>query len=286
MNNYISLSFERFGSDSVVQIGKNKPFRLISVFGLESSDYSLALSPDAQSDSSSVSGRTISPRLISMDFELADASLSCAYRDSILRFFSPKTSGILRVDYFGVKRKIAYEVKSFKFTHANLLDPLRINLSLICPDPYFKDNEAFSENIAKIVPLIAFPTSVTQSGCAASYKKFGDVVILNNSGDIPVGLDILFRASEEVVNPQIENLTSQTFILVNTTLSQGDELRIVTVPGKKRVLKNGQNVSNLLDRSSSFFPLELGKNRIRFSAKSGAENLAVFPMWEGAYFGI
>lgn len=286
MNNYISLSFERFGSDLVIQIGKNKPFRLISALGLESSDYSLSLSQDAQSDSSSVSGRTILPRTISLDFELTDASLSSAYRDTILRFFSPKTEGILRVDYFGVKRKITYEVRSFKFTHTNLFDPLKISLSLICPDPYFKDNEMFSENIAEIVPLTAFPTTVTEEGVASSYRKFGDIVILNNSGDIPVGLDIFFRASDEVVDPQIENLTSNTFLLVNTTLSQGDELRIITIPGKKRVLKNGQNISNLLDRSSSFFPLELGENRIRFSALSGIENLAVFPMWEGAYFGI
>ena len=286
MNNYIYISLERSDSSFSVKIGKDKPFRLLSVSGLESSDYSLSFSHDAQSDFSYLSGYSVSPRIIKLCFELSLNSLYSVYRENVIRFFSPKSQGKMYVDISGIKRKINYNVKKFEFLNENLYDPLKIRLELACPDPYFKDANGFVENITTVIPMISFPTRLLSSGTPASYKKFGDLLSINNPGDIPVGLDITVLASGFVVNPKIENVTSGKFIRLIGSLSENDVLRIVTIPGKKRITKNGTNISNLLDRSSSFFSLELGENRLKVSASSGKESLDVFPMWEAAYFGI
>lgn len=149
-----------------------------------------------------------------------------------------------------------------------------------CPDPMFTTKDRISSLIASTTPEFRFPLIIPKTtGVIMGLRKQSLVVTLSNEGDIKTGLSIKVNCSGTVVNPQITNLNTQEIIKVNKTLVSGEQLVISTASGEKYIkgILNGTeyNYFKYMDFDSSWIQLQVGENRLKYTAESGVSNLSV-----------
>jgi len=284
LDKYIDIKLECNGK--ILEIGKDKLYKLINIEGISSSEYSVDIVNNAQFDGGTVKSKRVESRLITITAEYPSTEDTETRRQNLIRFFNPYLTGKLYVNYSGVKRVINYEVAGFKDSRENLYDPLKFIINLICPNPFFKDEREFSKNMAGKINSITVPFTIPASGMIMSAKVLRQEATIINNGDKDTGLIISFIAKGEVSNPKIENLTTGKFLRIVVDLMPGDILTINTNKGNKRIELNGKNISQKMDRSSSFIDMQVGENILKYSADKGYTNLNVYPKWTAEFFGV
>jgi len=284
LDKYIDIKLECNGK--ILEIGKDKLYKLINIEGISSSEYSVDIVNNAQFDGGTVKSKRVESRLITITAEYPSTEDTETRRQNLIRFFNPYLTGKLYVNYSGVKRVINYEVAGFKDSRENLYDPLKFIINLICPNPFFKDEREFSKNMAGKINSITVPFTIPASGMIMSAKVLRQEATIINNGDKDTGLIISFMAKGEVSNPKIENLTTGKFLRIVVDLMPGDILTINTNKGTKRIELNGKNISQKMDRSSSFIDMQVGENILKYSADKGYTNLNVYPKWTAEFFGV
>ena len=270
MAEYIDLMLEcngmtmRFGKS---ESGQKREFGITKIEGLEASDLEVSTTDNALADGSTVDGKRIRSRPIHLEATLRDDRNNATSRQRIIKFFNPKYSGKLTVDYGGTKRNIEYELEDWTFAaESNVYNQLSIVIDLICPDPFMKNIDNFGQNMADISKHIAFPWRVVRkgtvvpkqyrglalSGQITGYRTLKKEVHLPNDGDVPTGVQIQFIASRgSVVN----------------------EL-------------NGTNVYQKIDRLSEPFELAVGSNYLEYDADENYTNLDVRLFYTPLYLGV
>ncbi len=284
MDKYIDIKLECNGK--ILEIGKDKLCKLINIEGISSSEYSVDIVNNAQFDGGSVKSKRVESRLITITAEYPSTEDTETRRQNLIRFLNPYLTGKLYVNYSGVKRVINYEVAGFKDSRENLYDPLKFIINLICPNPFFKDEREFSKNMAGKINSITVPFNIPARGMIMSAKVLRQEATIINNGDKDTGLIISFIAKGEVSNPKIENLTTGKFLRIVVDLMPGDILTSNTNKGTKRIELNGKNISQKMDRSSSFIDMQVGENVLKYSADKGYTNLNVYPKWTAEFFGV
>jgi len=284
LDKYIDIKLECNGK--ILEIGKDKLYKLINIEGISSSEYSVDIVNNAQFDGGTVKSKRVESRLITITAEYPSTEDTETRRQNLIRFFNPYLTGKLYVNYSGVKRVINYEVAGFKDSRENLYDPLKFIINLICPNPFFKDEREFSKNMAGKINSITVPFTIPARGMIMSAKVLRQEATIINNGDKDTGLIISFMAKGEVSNPKIENLTTGKFLRIVVDLMPGDILTINTNKGTKRIELNGKNISQKMDRSSSFIDMQVGENILKYSADKGYTNLNVYPKWTAEFFGV
>lgn len=302
---YIDLTLEcngmtmRFGKSGS---GEKREFGLTKIEGLESSDLEISTTDNALVDGSTVDGKRIKKRPIHIEATLLNDRNNEINRQRIIKFFNPKYSGKLTVDYGGIKRNIGYELEGWNFAaSSNVYDQLSIVVDLMCPDPFMKNIDNFGQNMADISKHTAFPWRVVKkkvtvpapykglilSGQIAGYRTLTKEVHLPNDGDVPTGVQIQFIAQRgPCLNPKITLVGSGKFFRVKTEMEQGDILLVDTNKRHQVVELNGINVYQKIDRRSEPFELAVGSNYLEYDADENYTNLDVRLYYTPLYLGV
>lgn len=286
-NRYITLQLTT--GDKTIRLGGTAdPYKILDIKGLESTDYEVTWADNANLPGSTAVGQRAGKRPITIAFDMPATEEFARYRQQLIRFFRPQGSGELLVDYNGTKRKIPYVVEDFKFKNSNLYERLCADVDLICPQPFFLDLNNYGKNIAAKTPLYGFPLYISRtSGFAMGYRTLRQNVSLPNDGDVDTGIEAVFKAVRgTVVNPKIEKTSTGEFVQVMLTMNQGDELRINTNPGNKRITLNGENVFQRKSRQSQFFQITVGDNVLKYDADDNYTNLDVTLYYVPKYLGV
>lgn len=169
-------------------------------------------------------------------------------------------------------------------------DAEQMQISIICPDPFFKDTTTGLYTFSNVVSLFSFPFSIAETpGVPISeISEYVEIAITNNS-DYETGVIISMLANGEVVNPTIYNMTTNENFSLNITLQAGDEITIDTRRGHKSVtLTRNAVVTNILNdmtENSEWLNLVVGDNIFSYTADTGAEYLDISvtlqPIYEG-----
>ena len=163
-------------------------------------------------------------------------------------------------------------------------------ISIICPQPFFKAIDDIIVEFSNTIPLFEFPFSIGHEGI-----EFSRINILTtryiNAGDVETGMIIKMTArTDQILNPIIYNLTTQEFFGLNIDLSAGDIVTINTCVGEKSVILNHNNVvTNILGKrttGSKWLQLIPGTNEISYSADEGTKNLNVVISTVQQYEGV
>lgn len=154
-----------------------------------------------------------------------------------------------------------------------------VQVSILCPDPYFKNAEEIIEDMNLIINMFYFPFAIEDEGQTFSqYDEVLEKVIINN-GDVPKGMVIELRAIGEVVNPKIFNRDTTDFFGLDITMQKGDVITVNTVKGSKTVhlLRNATdiNIFNNIMKNIVWLQLEPGDNVFTYEAETGAEYLDI-----------
>lgn len=305
MANFVDLTLECNGSKLQFGMSANREkreFGITKIEGLESSDLEISTTDNALVDGSTVDGKRIKSRPIHLEATLRDDKNNDTNRQRIIKFFNPKYTGKLTVNYNGTIRNIEYELEGWTFVAAsNVYNKLSISVDLICPDPYMQNIDNFGQNMADISKQIAFPWRVvkkkvvvpdpykglTLPGQITGYRTLTKEVLLPNDGDVPTGVQIQFIAERgPCKNPKITLLGTGQFFRVKVDMNQGDILMVDTNKRHQVIELNGVNVYQKIDRLSEPFELAVGNNYLEYDADENYTNLDVRLFYTPLYLGV
>ena len=148
-----------------------------------------------------------------------------------------------------------------------------IQISLICPRPYFEDLETIYTQLSKIIKMFEFPFYFDQPEELAEITAYPQCSVIN-SGDVECGCVIKIEIDEAVTDLNIYNTTRQEYLSFEYEFAANDEITISTVSGDMfaQILRNGEqiNLLNFVKGGSTWFKLDIGENIFTFSVTSGS----------------
>lgn len=282
---------------STLKMGVGEPIKIVTVKGFEAPDYIIHTSSNATTDGTTVKGKKVDERMIDITFAIDDIHNTEIYRRDIQKFFNPKYTIKLKMNWCYSQAQIESEVDDFYWSDIeSMWNYLEGNISLRCPYPYWSDLDNFGKNIASITPMFTFPLSfvnfTNDKGKALNqlvmgYNTLSKEVLLNNKGDVPTGVEVHFIAKRgEVKNPKISLLDTGEFVEVIQDMKKNDVIVVNTNIGHKDITKNGVNIFKEKNKLSSFFQLEIGDNRIEYDAVENYTNLDVRVYYTPKYLGV
>lgn len=175
-------------------------------------------------------------------------------------------------------------------------------ISIICPNPYFRSTTTSKVLFYGVDPLFEFPFS--NESLTEKLLEFGQIKRYTDQnitydGDAETGVIIKMHAIGNVKNVTVYKIQTREAIKISTDklsamtgsgLIAGDELTISTVrPGlKATLLRNGKrtNVLNILNRDAKLFQLTKGDNIFAYTAEEGITNLEFYMEYNILYAGV
>lgn len=170
-------------------------------------------------------------------------------------------------------------------------NPQKVQVSIICPDPYFKSRETAVTTFSKVTPGFTFPFSIDENGVALSTAEVYTEQNVYNPSDDETGIIIeLYAKGDRVLEPTIYNQTTGESFTVKHEMANGDKVIINTRRGEKSLtsIHDGveTNIINSMLRGSNWFTLITGDNIFSYSCLYGAENLQVTATLQPIYEGV
>lgn len=170
----------------------------------------------------------------------------------------------------------------------------KFQMSLICPNPYWRDTAESKKQIVLWKDDFHFPLIIPQDkGIIIGHREPSLIVNIENNGQVKTGMIIEFFARGTLKNPSLFNVNTREFIKVNKEMVAGEKIIINTNFGKKKILQelNGvtTDILNYLDiigGGDTFLQLDVGDNLFRYNADEGLDNLEVSIYYNNNYLGV
>lgn len=148
-----------------------------------------------------------------------------------------------------------------------------IQISIICPRPYFEDANTIYTELSKILKIFQFPFALSEPVEMASITEYPQCSVIN-TGDVECGCLIDVEIDEAVTNLNLYNTTKQEYLSFEYEFAANDEVIISTISGEMfaKLIRNGTeiNLLNYIKNNSTWFKLEVGENIFTFSVTSGS----------------
>lgn len=203
--------------------------------------------------------------------------------------------------YFNIKQwcKIYYSNASLDVQTEGYIETIEANLfskseeiqvSIMCPKPYFESLSEIYSDISKVVANFEFPFAIEKEGIEFSRIEKDEFALVINSGDIESGVIIEIVAKGAVTNPIIYNTGTGGMFGLNITLNEFDKIVINTNSGEKGVhLISGGVETNIINKIMSgveWFKLTPGDNTFSYDATSGTEQMSIVFRHSTKYGGV
>ncbi len=269
-----------FGEDSF------SPFFLATADGLYQSKNNLYISDNTMTDGGTYQGTVAEKRNIVLYVMENPHSPDFVYdqdnRDLLYSLFRKGEIGTLVYTENGKSRKIDYYSEGVK--RANKKSRL-FSISLICPNPMFKDNQDHNVAMANWIDGFEFIHEFVEEGEEFAYRSNVRLVnIVNDVAANNIGLTITINATGSVTNPSITHVETEKSINIGSAsklfhMARGDVLTITTAVNNKHIkLKSDgvvTEVNEYMTEDSEFIQLMFGDNNIAYSADVGVEHMVV-----------
>ena len=149
----------------------------------------------------------------------------------------------------------------------------QIQISIICPQPYFESLKTLYTELSKIVRMFEFPFSI-QVGEPIPFSEIHNLPLCSilNNGDAECGLILTIAISGEVQDLKIYHTATPEFLGFDYSFQAGDQITIHTLTGQKKMIliRDGEeiNLLNYMLPGSSWFQLAVGINDFTFTASN------------------
>lgn len=166
----------------------------------------------------------------------------------------------------------------------------KFGIYIECSDPQFHDLKEQSNDMSIVNPAFYFPFALTKNGFIFSEKKISNTVAINNLGSNSVGMIIILNAIGNVENPQIIDVSTQSFFKINKKMVYGEMVTINTNIGERNIIGELDdkvlNYYKYRDIDSTWLLLKRGTNVLAYTADSGSELLEVSIKYTQAYMSV
>lgn len=154
--------------------------------------------------------------------------------------------------------------------------PMTTQISLICPDPYWRASGDNTVVIAGTESCWEFPVEIPEEGMEFGRINPAVIAVIENNGTASSGAVFTITARTNCTNPRIENIDTGEFMQVAVVMVAGDVLIFTTEQGEKTIsfIHNGatQNYFNYRVSGSTFLQIRPGKNRFKYTVGSGDDH--------------
>lgn len=215
--------------------------------------------------------------------------------------------------YFPVKKRIRLDFETdrrsvYTYGYVESNEPAifssqeTVQISIICPDPYFYEKEQTVSGFYGVEPLFEFPflnEPVDAKALELSRIRLDSRAILVYEGDADTGALISIYAKGDAKNITLYNTgtmeslaidTDKIETITGTPYGTGDDILVSTIKGDLyvKLLRKGvyTNIISALKRGADFFQLSNGDNIFAYVAEEGNENIVVTFRYNNAYGGI
>jgi len=259
----------------VLNLSTSPNYTVYKVTGLQPPQVSLFSSSNATTDGATVSGVKAMQRniviYVAMERDIESS------RINLYKYFPLKK--VVALYFRNGSRDVSIE-GYVELIECDLFANKQIaQISIICPQPYFKAVEELVSYFSDISSLFTFPFSIPAEGIAFSSITANVRKSIVNAGNIESGIVISIYANGTVVNPVVYDVFERTHIKFNFTMQANDEIVIDTNVGKKSVtlIRNGirSNLLGYMAADSTWLTLKAGDNVFTYASESGNSNLQI-----------
>lgn len=279
------------------------PFFLKSVMGIYGITANVTTSENTTVDGSTYQGSTAKERNI-----VITAQMDGDYkknREFLYRAFKLKSTGIFTYVEDGDTKQIEYEVEDIEIGETGVVRDVVI--SLICPDPFFKDLEDVEVVMASWVDDLEFPVCFPEEGIEFGHRE-ADLVkeIENDTGADNIGIMAVIRADGPVSGPALYHSETDEHVKMEIEMERGQIVILTTGQDKKKtwllegvsqseidekgykrlIAEKGVNINEFLSEGSEFIQLQHGKNTLTYAADAGVNYMNVSIFYRLLYVGV
>lgn len=280
-----------------IAIGLTRPFIYQKISGFEGAKNTINTVKSPEQDGETFTSMSLekAERTIT-GIILADAEDKVEqYRRQLEMVFNSKESGVLQFSDGDLRKSCDCKVEAITFGDRDGVTQA-FDIVLLCPNPFWHDIAESIDEIALWLPGFEFSDPGGFEIPAPDGMEFGErapslIVDVQNPGDVPCGMKIIFTALGTLTNPSVFNVNTREFFRITKTMQPGETIEINTKFGEKGITGylNGEsldywNHADLPD--STFMQLQPGSNPIRYNADSGLDNLNVTIRYSPQYLGV
>lgn len=276
----------KYAEDSIYTLTNNPNYTLYKIDGLEPPEADVNTSNNATGDGSTVNSVRVPERnlVLYMTIE-GDVETN---RINLYKYFPYKKN--LEFYYKNNTRDVFIEgyVKRISVGH---FDEKQIaQISIICPQPYFKAVSDLVSYFSEVSSLFQFPFSISEAGVEFSAITTNIRKSVINTGEVESGIIIELNAIGTVVKPIIYDVFKRTHLALNFTMEINDKITINTHHGKKSIMltRNGvtANAMGYMTPDSHWLTLDVGDNIFTYDSESGNGNLQITFTTTAMYGGV
>lgn len=254
---------------------KEEDYQIIGITGLTPPSAQINTSKIAGLDGSQFNSSTLNERNIVITIKLnGDVEKN---RINLYSFFRSKEW--CRFYYENDTRNVYIEgyVESFDgdlFSNREIMQ-----ISILCPNPYFKDAEEILDDISKSLAAFEFPFAIESPGVEISTIDTTRITNVCNNSEIETGIIIEIDLLSAANKIQITNITTGETFTLNHSFVENDKIIIDTNKGNKSVtlIRDAEtiNLFTKMRRGSKFFQLNIGDNFFSYLVDDGNNDDAI-----------
>lgn len=215
--------------------------------------------------------------------------------------------------FFPIKKNITFKIETDRrvceimgYVESNepdiFSDSEGCQISIICPDPYFKAIKPGKVLFNSVEPKFKFPfknDSLTEKLINFGNIKRNTEESIIYSGDNEVGVLMTIHALGPIIGLALYHVESNSMIKINddrledmtgSKIIFGDDIVINSAIGEKKIelIRNGTvyNILNVLDRPINWFMLRRGVNTFSYAVEDGLSNLQMTIEYKILYEGV
>lgn len=256
-----------------LELTNNPKYTVFKIEGLTPPQATINSSVNATTDGSKINSARVESRNIVI-YTTIEGDVE-ANRINLYKYFPVKKTIKL---YFNNGSRNIYISGAVELIECDLFSNKQVaQISIICPQPYFKAVNDLVSIFSDVSPLFSFPFSVAKSGVEFSAITTNVRKVIVNNGDVETGVIIKLFAIGTVVKPIIYDVLKRTHVKLNFTMQPSDTIVINTNMGEKSIelIRGGisYNALGYMLPDSSWFVLEAGDNVFTYDAESGNSGL-------------
>ena len=261
--------------------GGSCDYKLTAYSGFAAADFDVKLSAGGASDGGYISTARLASRTLGIKFDFG-GSYAESVRQSLISFFTPGRQLTVTAQRGSIVRTIEGRAADFDISERNRHARSSVDLSILCPDPFFKATNAVFYSGTVVTSKFHLPCRLP---CVVGVESSTGGLEIVNSGDTFADMSALLAANAAVTNPYILNRTNGKKIKIIGTLSKGSVLHISTIRRAKGAWVGG--VRRLIDPTSQFSDfLEVGLNQLECGSDEGTDRLSANVEYTALFLGV
>ena len=259
-------------------------FQITSIIGLNPPSAQINTTNIAGFDGAKFNSSKLNTRQIVITLKLNGWGSIVEYNRQMLYKYFPTKEWVkfyFKSDY----RNVSIEAYVENFEDDLFEQHQTIQVSLLCPQPYFKDIDEIIDDISKIVSVFEFPFSINENEpIPISEIELDKITNIYNNSESETGLIIEIEVLDTINKIAIGNTLTGESMILNYNFIADDKIIIDTNKGQKSItlIRNNikYNLFTAIQKGSKFFQLAMGDNLFTYLADNGTSDTLIHVLFK------